>query len=178
MSEDTIIGFLDESSPQTTANTHRLWSFTKPTICKNTTKLRANSFGFYALNGNSVINFKEHSRKEDVCEFLTEIRSKNPIKNIILILDNFRSHRANFTMNFAEEIGIKLIYLPPYSPDLNPIEFIWKSIKKVISKNFIVDVDHMKDIISRNFQKFSLKMSFAKGWIEKFINNKLEKFSS
>jgi len=103
LNEDAIIGFLDESSPQTTANTQRLWSFTKPTICKNTTKLRANSFGFYALNGNSVINFKEHSRKEDVCEFLAEIRSKNPTKNIILILDNFRSHRANFTMDFAED---------------------------------------------------------------------------
>lgn len=178
MSEDAIIGFLDESSPQTTANTQRLWSFTKPTICKNTTKLRANSFGFYALNGKSVINFKEHSRKEDVCEFLAEIRSKNPTKNIILILDNFRSHRANFTMDFAEEIGIKLIYLPPYSPDLNPIEFIWKSIKKVISKNFIVDVNHMKDIIYHNFRKFSSKMSFAKRWIEKFLNNKLEKFGS
>ena len=86
MSEDTIIGFLDESSPQTTANTQRLWSFTKPTICKNTTKLRANSFGFYALNGNSVINFKEHSRKEDVCEFLTEIRAKNPKKRLFLFL--------------------------------------------------------------------------------------------
>ena len=81
-------------------------------------------------------------------------------------------------MPVAEEIGIKLIYLPPYSPDFNPIEFIWKSIKKVISKNFIFDVDHMKDIISRNFQNFSLKMSFAKGWSEKFLNNKLEKFGS
>ena len=178
MNEDTIIGFLDESSPQTTANTQRLWSFTKPIICKNTTKLRANSFGFYALNGNSVINFKEHSRKEDVCEFLTEIRSKNPTKNIILILDNFRSHRANFTMDFAEEISIKLIYLPPYSPDLNPIEFIWKCIKKVISKNFIVDVSHLKDIIYRSFQNFSSKMSFAKRWIEKFLINKLEMLGS
>ena len=171
---DTIIGFFDESSPQTTANTQRVWSFTKPRICKNTTKLRANSFGFYALNGNSVIDFKEHSRKEDVCEFLKEIRSKNTTKNIIIVLDNFRSHRAIATADFAEEIGIKLVYLPPYSPDLNPIEFIWKSIKKVISKEFIVDVNHMKDIIYRNFQKFSLKMSFAKGWIEKFLNNKLE----
>ncbi len=81
-------------------------------------------------------------------------------------------------MDFAEEIGIKLIYLPPYSPDLNPIEFIWKSIKKVISKNFIFDVDHMKDIISRYFQKFSMKLSFAKGWIERFLKNKLEMFSS
>ena len=43
-------------------------------ICKNTTKLRANSFGFYALNGVSVIDFKDHSKKEDVCEFFREIR--------------------------------------------------------------------------------------------------------
>jgi hypothetical protein len=51
MNNDTVIGFLDESSPQTTANTVRLWSFTKPVMFKNTTKLRANSFGLYALNG-------------------------------------------------------------------------------------------------------------------------------
>lgn len=130
------------------------------------------------MNGNSVIDFKEHSRKEDVCEFLKEIRSKNSTKNIIIVLDNFRSHRANFTLDFAEKIDIKLIYLPPYSPDLNPIEFIWKSIKKVISKNFIVDVNHMKEIIYRSFQKFSTQISFAKRWIEKFLNNKLEIFGS
>ncbi len=95
--------------------------------------MRANSFGFYALNGNSVIDFKEHSKKEDVCEFLKEIKSKNPVKNIVIILDNFRSHRAKVTVDLAEENGIELVYLPPYSPDLNPIEFIWKSIKRVIS---------------------------------------------
>jgi hypothetical protein len=36
----------------------------------------------------------------------------------------------------------------------------------------------MKDIIYRSFQKFSSKMSFAKRWIEKFLNNKLEMFGS
>jgi hypothetical protein len=35
---DSIVGFLDETSPQTTANTQRLWSFGKPEIYKNTTK--------------------------------------------------------------------------------------------------------------------------------------------
>ncbi|TFH43348.1 MAG: hypothetical protein E4G94_05015, partial [ANME-2 cluster archaeon] len=92
--EDDIIGFFDETSPQTTSNTQRLWSFTKPTIFKNTTRLRANSFGFYALNGNSVIDFKENSKKEAVCEFLGEIRSINPGNRILIILDNFRSHRT------------------------------------------------------------------------------------
>jgi hypothetical protein len=48
MDPDTVIGFLDETAPQTTANTQRLWSFGKPTICKNTSKIRANTFEFYA----------------------------------------------------------------------------------------------------------------------------------
>ncbi|WP_172399459.1 hypothetical protein [Cuniculiplasma divulgatum] len=46
-----IIGFFDESAPQTTSNTVRMWSFRKPVILKNTTKFRANTFGFYAFNG-------------------------------------------------------------------------------------------------------------------------------
>ena len=178
MNEDTIIGFLDESSPQTTANTQRLWSFRKPTIYKNTTKLKANSFGFYALNGNSVIDFKERSKKEYVCEFFDEIRLKNPLKNIVVILDNFRSHRANKTLDYAKEVGIELVFLPPYSPDLSPIEYIWKSIKKIISKEFIIDLDHMNKIILDSFQNFSSKLSFAKRWIEKFLDNKLEMLGS
>ena len=93
-----MIGFFDETSPQTTSNTQRLWSFTKPVICKNTTKLRANTFGFYALNGNSVIDFKENSKKESICEFFDEIRSRNPGKIIVIILDNFSSHRAKDTV--------------------------------------------------------------------------------
>ena len=106
--------FFDETSPQKTANTQRVWPFTKTKICKNTTKLRANSFGFYALNGNSVIDFKEHSRKEDVCEFLKEIKFRNPMKNIIVILDNFSSHRSKATVDFAEKIGIEFSRFKPY----------------------------------------------------------------
>lgn len=171
MSDNTIIGFLDESSPQTTSNTQRLWSFTKPTISKNTTRLKANSFGFYALNGNSVIDFKDNSKTESVCEFLGEIRLKNPDNKILVILDNFNSHRANATVEFAKEKGIELIFLPPYSPDLNPIEFIWKSIKRIISKEFIVNLDHMRSIIRDNFQIYSSQISFAKRWIEKFLDD-------
>ena len=132
------------------------------------------------MNGNSVIDFKENSKKEAVCEFLGEIRSINPGKRILIILDNFRSHRANATVEFAKENGIELLFLPPYSPDLNPIEFIWKSIKRIISREFIVDLDHMKEIISKNFQIFSSQISFAKRWIEKFLDeeHKLEMLGS
>ena len=72
--ESCIIGFLDETSPQLNANTQRLWSFNKPSVKKNTTKMRANTFGFYAINGESVVDFKENYKKESVCGFLEKIK--------------------------------------------------------------------------------------------------------
>jgi len=72
-----VIGFFDEFSPQNTANTQRLWSLTRPVIRKNTTRLRANTFGFYVIQGQNTIDFKENSRKESIIEFLTQIRTLN-----------------------------------------------------------------------------------------------------
>ncbi len=80
-----------------------------------------------------MVDFKENSKKESVCDFLEKIREKNPDKTIVIILDNFRSHWARKTRRKAKELNIVLIYLPPYSPDLNPIEQIWRAIKRVLS---------------------------------------------
>ena len=108
--------------------------------------------------------------KNQVCEFLEYIRKENPEREIVIILDNCSAHRAHFTIAFAKEINIKLVFIPPYSPNLNPIEYIWKSIKKEISKTFIRDLDHMRDVIRENFRNFSSSKSFAKSWIETFLD--------
>ncbi len=142
-------------------------------IRKNTTRYKANAFGFYALNGTPVIDFKDHSKKEDVCEFFREIRLHNPDKNIVLILDNFCSHKAKDSMKCAEECGIQLIFLPPDSPDLNPIEFIWKSIKRVVSRSFITNLEYLKKIISDHFLDYAAHLSFAHSWIEKFLEGSI-----
>ncbi len=77
------------------------------------------------------------SKKEEIGKFLQKIRAINSeFKRIIIILDNFKSHHSKYILDYAEKHDIILIFLPPYSPDLNPIEFIWKSIKREISKNF------------------------------------------
>jgi len=96
--------------------------------------------------------------------------SKNPDRKIVIILDNFRSHRANATMEFAKAIEIKLVFLPPYSPHLNPIEYIWKSIKRIVSQTFIQDVEHLRRIIHEKFEEYSLRISFARKWIEEFLS--------
>jgi len=92
--------------------------------------LHANTFGFYAIKGHSTIEFKENSKKEDITEFIKQIRTINPYWRIMIILDNFRSHHAKLTTETAKKLNIDLIFIPPYSPHLNPIEYIWKTIKR------------------------------------------------
>lgn len=50
----------------------------------------------------------------------------------IVIMDNAAFHRSPKTKKLIEEAGCKLIFLPPYSPDLNPIEKFWANMKRWI----------------------------------------------
>ncbi len=171
-----IVGFLDESRPKTTSNTVRVWAFEKPEKRKNTTHYQANTFGFYPLNGKHVVEFKENSKKERICEFFEKIREENPEGKIIIILDNFASHKAKATREKAKELGIELVFLPPYSPDLNPIEQIWRGIKREISTTFFETKQEFLELIKDSFQKLSDKLSYASGWISKFLPGKLNQF--
>jgi transposase len=151
---------MDEASPQTTANTVRMWSPEKPTITKNTKKVKANAMGFLSVNGNSIISFPDSSKAEDVCSFLESVRDVNGDHPVLIVLDNFSSHRSKAVTEYAESLNIRLVFLPPYSPHLNPIEFIWKPMKRVISKNRIVDRPHMISLIEERFLREAPKPSY------------------
>ena len=167
--DDVIVGFLDECSPQSCANTVRVYSFGRATIAKDTAKYRANTFGFYAPYGVSMAEFMENSRKESVCSFLEDIRKSNPKAKIVLILDNFPSHRATVTREKAEELGIVLTFLPPYSPDLNPIEQLWRCLKREISTAFFRSEEEFLAIIENAYNQLSRRLSFASNWFLKFL---------
>ncbi len=110
----------------------------------------------------------ESSKAENVCEFLEKIVEQNLGKRIILVLDNSRSHHADKTVRKARELNITLVFLPPYSPDLNPVEFVWKTIKREVSVRFIQSKEHLKKIIKNEFMKVENSLSFAKKWMETF----------
>ena len=149
--DDIVIGFLDEASPQNQANTVRVLSFGKPRIFKNMAKMKVNAMGYYTLNGKSVISFPENSRWESIISFIRKVRKNNPGKAIIIVLDNLKSHKVEKVKVEAGRLGIELVFLPPYSPDLNPIEYIWKSIKRVISTISVRHMDDMRNTIKEAF---------------------------
>jgi len=167
------LGFVDESSQNINSNTQRLWSFMKLKRKKNTAHLKANSIGCFMLNGVDTIAFPIHTRAEDFCEFLTEVRNRNPLNRICLVLDNFATHKAKRVREWAQKLNIVLIYLPPYSPDLNPIEFLWKSIKRIISIAEIENKDELMNIVRDAFFGLTANLSVARMWIPRFLYDNL-----
>ncbi len=53
---------------------------------------------------------------------------------MIVVIDNASFHKSTRIKSLIENAGAKLVYLPPYSPDLNPIEHYWHKIKTIIRK--------------------------------------------
>ncbi len=50
----------------------------------------------------------------------------------IVVLDNLSSHKSSAAVTAIESVGASIVYLPPYSPDLNPIENVFSKIKQLI----------------------------------------------
>lgn len=63
--------------------------------------------------------------------FASEILKPTLRPNDIVIMDNLSAHKSEPTIELIQEAGAQVLFLPPYSPDLNPIEKMWSKIKKL-----------------------------------------------
>ena len=66
--------------------------------------------------------------------------------NQVVVLDNASFHKDSLIAKKLEKAGCSLIYLPPYSPDLNPIEKYWAWFKRMVKK-LKRNIDDMNEII-------------------------------
>ena len=82
--------------------------------------------------------------------------------NSVLIMDNMKSHHAKAVRNLLDSSGVRCIYLPPYSPDLNPIEKLWSKVKSFLRKFKARTLDALPNTIQCAFQTVS--PSNCSGW--------------
>ena len=77
--------------------------------------------------------------------FLEEMVKKEQDKSIIMIMDGAGWHSSN---DLKVPSNIEIIYLPPYSPELNPVERMWLYIKQRTIKNKIYDtIEALEEVI-------------------------------
>lgn len=84
----------------------------------------------YSMTWEFIYRSSKGKKQKDFLRFLYQLRYKEKKKRIVLFVDNARIHHAKKVKRYCKDHDIKLIYLPPYSPELNPIEFLRKRIKK------------------------------------------------
>lgn len=65
----------------------------------------------------------------------------------IVFMDNVRFHRIEDVRSAIESTGAKLEYLPPYSPDLNPIEEAWSVFKNLMRRSAARDLSSLVDAL-------------------------------
>ena len=74
-----------------------------------------------------------------VCEMLLKISREYQGKAIYMVLDNASYQKCRIVTDLAKKLGIHLIYIPPYSPNLNLIERLWKFVKAELRKKYYSD---------------------------------------
>lgn len=134
-----LIYFVDSVHPQYQSHLTYGW------ILKGEEKLvpttarqpRLNFIGGICLNGHRIIYQQAKTVDADnIAAFLCHLRKRHPGKyKIHIIWDNAGYHSDKSIQEFAKNLAIDLHYLPPYSPNLNPIERLWKIMHEKVSYN-------------------------------------------
>lgn len=132
-----------------------LWGLTRIFVRTPSGRQRFNVLG--ALNAITkeliMITNDSYITSIQVCELLRKLANSTTLP-ITIVLDNARYQRCNLVMDLAKQLGIELLFLPPYSPNLNLIERLWKLTKK-------------ECLYSKYYDNFSV---FSEG-IKKFLTN-------
>jgi transposase len=127
-----------------------LWCFTRLFIKAPAGRKRFNVLG--AINAVThelvTVTNDTYINAQSFCDLLWRISRLDIKEPITLILDNARYQKCKLVWELAESLDIELLYIPPYSPNLNLIERLWKFVKKqcLYSKYYSEFVDFKKAI--------------------------------
>ena len=73
----------------------------------------------------------------------------------VVIMDNLAAHQSTPVRDAIEAVGARLLFLPPYSPDLNPIENAFAKLKALLRKAAARSIEQLWDAIARIIQTYS-----------------------
>lgn len=91
--------------------------------------------------------YKGTANTKLVITWVKEMLLPNLNINSILIWDNATIHRSKELINIIEKQNHTMLFLPPYSPDLNPIEHKWNELKQRLRRYYDESIDFISNLI-------------------------------
>jgi transposase len=114
----------------------QLWCIIRVFIKTSSGRQRYNVLGAIDIFHKELITITNEAyiNSDVVCKLIQKIYGKHGSGNIpiTLVMDNARYQRCKKVTNYADELGIEILFLPTYSPNLNLIERLWKFVKKKV----------------------------------------------
>jgi len=109
-----------------------VWCFTRVFVKAPSGRQRLNVLAALHATTKEILTVQNltYVTAETVCELLRLLAGTHPALPITIVLDNARYQKCALVQELARSLGIELLYLPAYSPNLNLIERLWKWVKK------------------------------------------------
>jgi transposase len=89
---------------------------------------------------------------EVFCAYVEHILAPTLSAGDIVVMDNLSAHKSDEVRRMIEHRGAELLYLPPYSPDLNPIERCWSKIKAALRAAKARTTERLNEAIKQAFE--------------------------
>jgi len=87
--------------------------------------------------------------------YVEQILAPELTKGDVVIMDNLPAHKVTGIRQAIEEAGAMLLYLPPYSPDFNPIEMAFSKLKALLRKAAARTIPELWDVIGEGIDQFT-----------------------
>ena len=96
------------------------------------------SYGIGVVNyhtGETVVEFQRHKRRREIAHLLETLLAKHPHDTIYIVWDNVNTHEDDEVDAVVRAAAgrLVLLYLPTYSPWLNPIEMLWRHFRREVT---------------------------------------------
>lgn len=119
----------------------RIYGRTRRFVMTFSGRMRHNVLGAmdYVTKKVLVVANDSYITATEVCAMLRKIAAAYGEKEVHLVLDNARYQKCQVVRDLAGQLGIHLEYIPPYSPNLNLIERLWKFVKGELSAKYYSD---------------------------------------
>ena len=125
------------------------------------------------IDGDHFFMVLDKSNTENMTIFLTELSNKYPDKLILLCMDNASWHKSKELKAFK---NVERFFIPPRTPEMNPIEIVWREIRRRGFKNKIFDsieavIEKFHSVIADEITNDTIKSLTLWSWVEKLYEN-------